>query len=58
MKTFLTIVGFVGALALVGRADMEAEMAEAAYYCEMVELWENSGDGYVGIPPYRDDVEC
>lgn len=55
---YVIIFLLFAALAIVGGADMEAEQAEAREYCELVALWQATPDGYVGIPPYRTDIDC
>lgn len=57
--------GLLAALALgamlimliAGTADYQAEVAEDALYCEMVESWDRTG-GNVGWPPYRGREIC
>jgi len=55
LQVVLTAFGFLVALGLVGNADREEAERQRAQYCDMVEMWHDTG-GNAGWPPY--DGEC
>ena len=46
----------VAALGLAGNADLEEAERQAEHYCEMVELYHESG-GEHGWPPYKGECD-
>ena len=54
-KVLLIGAAFLVAMGLAGTADREEAERQRAQYCEMVELWHESG-GDAGWPPY--EGEC
>jgi len=59
IKRYLIGAGIAGALflayGLAGNADMQEQERQAERYCQMVDLWAETG-GDAGWPPY--DGEC
>jgi len=61
MKQFAPIafiLALFAVLGIAGNADLEDQQAQDREYCELVALWKATPDGYVGIPPYRSDIDC
>ena len=56
-KTLLAIIGIVIAMGIVGQSDFEEEQRQAEQYCEMVQLWKQSG-GQAGWPAYDGEIDC
>jgi len=60
MRVLATIAGlilFAAVMGWVGTADVEEEKRQQESYCEMVEIWDESGGEY-GWPPYDGREGC
>jgi len=60
IKRYLIGAGIAGAFilayGLIGTADMQEQERQAEQYCEMVEIWAETG-GDAGWPPYNGKCE-
>jgi len=59
MKPILYALGaalFLAMLSIVGNMEAEDRKQERERYCEMLEIWNETGGEY-GWPPYKGDCE-
>lgn len=56
-ETILTAAGIIAAMSFAGQFDYEEEQRQIAQYCEMVNLWKQSG-GQAGWPAYDGEEMC
>ena len=55
-QVLLLGAALVAALGLTGKADLEDAERQRAHYCEMVDVYHESGGDY-GWPPYNGECE-
>jgi len=48
---------FLAMMSIVGNMNAEDKRQERERYCEMVDIYNETGGEY-GWPPYRDNIEC
>lgn len=53
----LAVIGLILAMSIVGQFDYEEEQRQVERYCEMVQLWKQSG-GQAGWPAYDGEEVC
>ena len=56
-ETILAVAGIITAMGIAGRFDYEEEQRQIAQYCEMVNLWKQTG-GRDGWPAYDGEEAC
>lgn len=56
-QSILTIAGIIIAMGIAGQLDYEEEQQQVKQYCEMVQLWKQSGGQY-GWPAYDGEGAC
>jgi hypothetical protein len=56
-QAILAIAGIIIAMGIAGGIEQEDEQRQAAQYCEMVQLWKQSG-GQAGWPAYDGEEVC
>ena len=56
-ETILVAAGVITAMSFAGQFDYEEEQRQIAQYCEMVNLWKQSG-GQSGWPAYDGEEVC
>jgi hypothetical protein len=56
-QAILAIAGIIIAMGIAGGMELEDEQRQAAQYCEMVQLWKQSG-GQAGWPAYDGEEVC
>jgi hypothetical protein len=56
-QAILAIAGIAIAMGIAGNMDVQEEERQHAEYCEMVQLWKQSG-GQAGWPAYDGEEVC
>jgi hypothetical protein len=53
---YLAIAGFIAVYLIAGNHDLHDMQAQDAEYCELVDIWHQTG-GDLGVPPYRGECD-
>lgn len=56
-QSILAVTALIVAMGIVGQSDYEEEQQQVKQYCEMVNLWKQSG-GQSGWPAYDGEEMC
>lgn len=56
-QAILAVIGLIVAMGVAGGMEREDEQRQAAQYCEMVKLWQQT-NGQAGWPAYDGEWTC